>query len=51
MPPDCHILADVANWPVLLSFLPAGWQHIAKTSGALTGARASRVQEHFCRHC
>jgi hypothetical protein len=39
MLPETYGLADLDNWPVLASFLPAGWQHEAKVSGALTRAR------------
>lgn len=32
-------LADLDNWPLLVSFLPTGWQDEAKVTGALTRAR------------
>lgn len=32
-------LSELDDWPVLVSFLPAGWQKEAKRSGALTRAR------------
>jgi hypothetical protein len=39
MLPEDYTLADLDNWPVLVSFLPTGWQDEAKISGALTRAR------------
>ena len=38
LPENCS-LADLDNGPVLMSFLPSGWQNEAKRSGALTRAR------------
>lgn len=42
-------LADLHNWSVLVSFLPAGWQDQARKSGALTRCRGMAGAEELLR--
>jgi Transposase DDE domain len=44
-----HRLADLDNWPILVSFLPAGWQEEAKKTGALTRCRGVNGPEELLR--
>jgi hypothetical protein len=44
-----HALADLDNWPVLVSFLPSGWREQAKNTGALTRARGISGPDQLLR--
>jgi len=49
MVPENRALADLDNWPVLVSFLPGGWREQAKETGALTRARGISGPDQLLR--